>query len=73
MESHCAGSPFILQSPLKSLVSSAIIPDDAKDDILHFAEKIQKHFEEFIQNRLLTTSTLSAWDPIKSLKLRPQI
>ena len=70
MELHCAGNPFMVKSPLKSLVSSAIVPDNAKDDILHFAEKGQKQFEEFIRNRLLPTSILSVWDPMKRLKLK---
>ena len=48
-----------MKSPLKILVSSALITEDAKDDFLNFAEKGQKCFEEFIHDRLLPTSTLS--------------
>lgn len=70
IEMHCKGSPFALPSPLKSLVSSALVPHDAKDDILHFAEKGQKRFQDFIHERLLSTSTVSVWDPMKKLKLK---
>ena len=42
IELHCTSNPFILQSPLKVLVSSTLIPSNAKDDILHYAEKGQK-------------------------------
>ena len=70
IELYCTGNPFILQSPLKSLVSSVLVPENAKDDILHFPEKGQKQFEHFIQDRLLPKSTLSVWDPMKKLKLK---
>ena len=70
IEVHCKGNPFALPSPLKSLVSSVLVPHDAKDDILHFAETGQKHFNDFINERLLSTSTISVWDPMKKLKLK---
>ena len=59
-----------MKSPLKSLVSSALVTEDAKDDFLNFAEKGQKCFEEFIHDRLLLTSTLSVLDSVKKLKLK---
>ena len=70
IELHCTGNPFTVKSPLKSLVSSAIVPEDAKDDLLHFAEKGQKRFEEFVHDRLMPTSILSVWDSMKKLKLK---
>ena len=70
IETHCKGNPFALQSPVKSLVSSALVPHNAKDDILHFADKGQKRFQDFINDRLLSTSTVSVWDPMKKLKLK---
>ena len=70
MEKHCAGNPFTMKSPLKNLASSALVPEKAKGDILHFAQKGQKHFEEFIHRRLLPTSTISIWDSMKKLKLK---
>ena len=63
-------NPFSLSSPLKSLVSSALVPNNAKDDILHFAENGQKRLEDFINDRLLPTPTVSVWDQIKKLKLK---
>ena len=70
IELHCSGNPYIINSPLKSLDSSALVSDDAKDDILHFAEKGQKRFKEFIKDRLLPTSQLSVWDTMRKLKLK---
>jgi len=59
IELHCTDNPFTVQLPLKSIVSSAIIPLNAKNNLLHFADKGQERFEEFIKNRLFFTSTLS--------------
>ncbi|MES9881330.1 MAG: hypothetical protein ABW185_10660 [Sedimenticola sp.] len=69
-EVHCEGNPFTTSCPLKSLVSSALVPPNAKDDILSYAEKGQSRFSDFIQDRLLPTSTVSVWDPMKKLKLK---
>eukprot|EP00745_Piridium_sociabile_P026492 TRINITY_DN4236_c0_g2_i1.p2 TRINITY_DN4236_c0_g2~~TRINITY_DN4236_c0_g2_i1.p2 ORF type:complete len:244 (-),score=62.20 TRINITY_DN4236_c0_g2_i1:1200-1931(-) len=70
IEKHCAGNPFIENMPLKHLASSALVPESAKDDMLHFAKKGQKRFEDFVQDRLLTTSPSSVWDSMKKLKLK---
>jgi len=35
--------------------------------VLHFADKGQERFEEFIKNRLLPTSTLSLWNSMKKI------
>ena len=59
IELHCEGNPFTVKTPLKNLVSSALVKQNAKDDILNFPEKGQKRFEEFINDRLLPTSTRS--------------
>jgi len=48
VELHCEGNPFVVNTPLKSLVSSALVSDAAKQDIVHFTEKGQKYFEEFV-------------------------
>ena len=50
---------------MKNIVSSALVQDDAKNDILHYQEKGQKRLQEFIQERLLSSSELSVWDPMK--------
>ena len=70
IELHCTGNPFLLKTPLKILSSSALIPEEAKSNFLHFAEKRQKYFDSFIHDRLLPTSKLSVWDPMKKLKLK---
>ena len=59
IEKHCEGNLFIVNCQLKNLASSAIIPDTAKNDILQFASKGQKRFEEFVMERLLLTSPSS--------------
>ena len=64
------GNPSSDRSPLKSLVSSALVPNNSKDHILHFAGKGQKRFEDFINDRLLSTPTVSVWDPMKKLKMK---
>ena len=58
------------KTPLNNIVSSALVQSDANDDILHFQEKGQKRLEEFIHDRLLSSSVLSIWDPMKKLKLK---
>jgi len=60
---HCGGNPFETDVPLKNMASSALIPENAKADILSIADKGQKRFEEFVQERLLPTSKVSVfWD-----------
>ena len=56
--------------PLKSLVSSALVSEEAKQDILCFAEKGHKCFEEFVYQRLMSTSSQSVWDEMKKFKLK---
>ena len=70
IETHCEGNPFSVQCPLKSLVSSALVPENAVDDILNFPQKGQQCLEEFVTDRLMSTSTQSLWDPMKKLKLK---
>ena len=68
---HCEGNPFTVKTPLKNLiVSSAVVKDNAKDDILNFLTKGQKRFEEFINDRLLPTLIRSIWDPVRQLKMK---
>jgi len=61
---HCEGNPFTVKTPLKNLVSSAVVKESAKDDILNFSKKGQKHFEEFVSDRLQPISIRSVWDPV---------
>ena len=70
MEMHCTGNPFIDKFPLKSLVSSGIVPTEAKNDIINFAQKGQLQFEQFVETRLLSTSSSSVWDTMKKMILK---
>ena len=56
---------------MKSVVSYALVPEKAKEDILCLdAEKNQKRFEGFVKDRLLPSSKHSLWDAVKKLKLK---
>ena len=65
IELHCGCNPFKERTLLKSLVSSALISKEAKNDILQFTELGQKRYEEFVFERLKMTSKLSVWDKMK--------
>ena len=69
IELNCEGDPFTVGSLLKSPVSSAIVPEKAKYDILCNAEEGKKQFEQFVRERQLLISKLSVWD---SMKLKPK-
>ena len=58
IELHCGCNPSKERTLLKSLVSSALVSKEAKNDILQFAELSQKRYEEFISERLKLTSKL---------------
>jgi len=49
------------------VLSSALVPEKAKEDILCYAEKGQKRFEAFVEDRLLQSSKHSLWDAMKKL------
>ena len=61
MELHCQGNPYATGTSLKSIVSSAIIPEDSKIDILTYPEKGQAAYELFVEERYLSKSTKSMW------------
>ena len=67
---HCQGNPYVVSTPLKSIVSSAVIPEKAKADILKYPLLGQERYIEFVEQRLLPTSILSVWDTVKQLKLK---
>jgi len=69
IELHLEGNPFTVGSPLKSVLSSALVPEKAKEDILCYAEKGQKWFEAFVEDRLLQSSKHSSLDAMKKLRL----
>ena len=59
-----------LEAPLRSIVSSAIIPPKAKNDILKFAKLGQARYAEFVEQRLLVTSKMSIWDKMTKMKAK---
>ena len=54
--------------PLQSVIPSAVIPENAKENILYFAQKGQYSFTMFVQKRLLLSPQLSVWDPLKKVE-----
>lgn len=70
IEKHRASNPYADKIPLKNLGSSALVQENAKRDILHYAQKGEKQFQEFVQERLLNTSKVSVWDSLRKMKLK---
>ena len=70
MKLHCQGNPHVNGTPLKNIVSSALIPEAVKPDILRYPEKGQAAHEAFVADRLMTGSHQSIWDPMKKMKLK---
>ena len=52
------------------MVSSALVLNNAKGDMVHFAVKGQKRFKDLINDIFLSTPTVSVWDPMKKQKLK---
>ena len=55
---HCEGNPFIVGTPLKSIVSSVLIPETAKEDILHRDEKGLDGYQKFVKERLVPDASM---------------
>ncbi|MES9884227.1 MAG: TCR domain-containing protein [Sedimenticola sp.] len=68
--SHCDGNPFDEGTDLVNIASMMAIEAHAKDDILNRDQKGQARYVQFVNDRLLTGSPMSIWDPIKKLKLK---
>jgi len=49
---HCEGNSFIVGTPLKSIVSSVLIPEAAKEDVLPREEKGLDGYQMFVKERL---------------------
>ena len=58
-----------MNTPLRKITSSVLIPAAASADILYYPEKCQERYKSLITNRLFPTLTLSIWDPLPQLKL----
>ena len=71
IEQHCGGNPFCVNTPLKNLMTSALVAEEAKSDILNYAQKGQITYGKFVSERIVSTSRSSLWDRMKKLKLKP--
>ena len=68
--SFCKGNPFIVNTSLRNLLSSAIILSKAAEDIQSYPEKGQERYDTFVKTRLLKTSEGSLWDTLHQAKLK---
>jgi hypothetical protein len=57
-------------TPLKSIVSSVLIPEAAKEDILSQDEKGLDGYRKFVHERLIPDASMSVWDTMKKMKLK---
>jgi len=55
IELPCESDPFTVESSSKSVVSLALA-EEGKEEILCYADKGQKRFEDFVEDRLLPSS-----------------
>jgi len=69
IKQHCESNAFDVNTPLKSLVLSALMSEEAKQDILCSAENVRKCFEEFVYQRLMSMFGQPVWDKMKKLQL----
>ena len=67
---RCDGNSYKNGIVLRNIVSSAILPDVAKEHILNFAKIGEKRYSEFASERLQSTSLKSVWDTFTKLKLK---
>ena len=72
IELHCEGNPFTVEFLLTSVVSSALVSEKAKEDILCFdAEKAKSGLKDSLRTAgLWPSSKHSLWDAMKKLKLK---
>ena len=67
---HREGNSYIVGKPLKNVISSMVIPDTAKLNILQRDQKGQSKHKTFAGERILAGSATSIWDPMNKLKLK---
>ena len=56
-------------TPLKSIVSSVLIPEAAKEDILQRDGKGLDGYQKFVKERLVPDAPMSVWNTMKKMKL----
>lgn len=66
---HCP-TPFSSGTKLMNIASGMEVAEKAKEDILYRDQRGVDRHEQFVKQRLLHSSELSLWDPIKKLKLK---
>ena len=57
-------------TPLKSIVSSVLIPEAAKENILCRDEKGLDDYRKFVKERLVPDASVSVWSTMKKMKLK---
>ena len=67
---YCSGNPYENNFPLRNIVSSVEIPDDAKKEILNFDVLGEELYEIFVLERLAQTSKMKVCDSIKLAKTK---
>jgi len=72
IQKHSGGNPFTEETTLKNVASSALVPKMPEKTFRSSNRKVNRGFmsNEFVEERLLNTSKLSVWDPLKKLKLK---
>ena len=67
---HCDGNPYTNGIALKSIISSAIIPNKSTEHILNLARQMNNRYEKLVNERLFFNSTKPVWD--KHTRLTPK-
>ena len=69
---HCDDNPLLCKTmKLMNMASNMEVPETAKGDILLRDDKGTKKFEEFVSERLVSsTAEKSIWDSMKKMKLK---
>lgn len=62
-------SPFVYEGDELELSVMAVMPDDVKNDLCNQTSIGQKHYEQFVQDRIVTGS-VNIWSPLKKVNLK---
>ena len=67
---YCQGNLYSKFVPLKSIVSSTLIPSEASIDILTYPQQGQSLYEKLVKEKLTKDSKLSIWDSLTLSKIK---
>ena len=67
---HYECNPFIVGTPLKSIVSLVLIPEATEEDIRRRDEKGLNDYRKFVKERLVPDAPMSVWSSMKKMKLK---